>query len=81
MRARIKINPKTGIIYLPKVLIEDGFEGEVDMFGYGPVLVIVRPSTDLDMIIDCLTSVGKDIKMTSSMKAYSSNSSDKSKRR
>ena len=68
MRARIKINPKTGITYYSKVLIEDGFKGEFDVFGYGPVLVIIRPRTDPDMIMDCLTSIGKDIKMTPSMK-------------
>ena len=68
MRIRMKVNPKTGVTYLPKALVEDGFKGKVDLFGYGPVIVIIRPSTDTDVIIDCLTSIGKDIKMTPSMK-------------
>jgi hypothetical protein len=49
------------------VLIEDGFKGVVDMFGYRPVLVIIRPSTDPDTIVDCLMSVSKDIKMAPSL--------------
>lgn len=77
----MKINPKTGVIYLPKVLIEDGFKGAVDMFGYGPVLVIIRPGTDPDMIVDCLMSVSKDIKMTPSIKSHSDNSDNKSKQK
>jgi hypothetical protein len=67
MRTKIKINQKTGVIYLPMVLIEDGFKGVVDMFGYGPVLVIIRPGTDPDTIVDCLMSVSKDIKMAPSL--------------
>jgi len=67
MRTKIKINPKTGVIYLPMVLIEDGFKGVVDMFGYGSVLVIIRPGTDPDTIVDCLVSVSNDIKMAPSL--------------
>ena len=81
MRAQMKINAKTGVIYLPKVLIKDGFKGAVDLFGYGPVLVIIRPNTDPEMIIDCLTSVSKDIKMSPSMKSYSGKTDGKLERR
>jgi hypothetical protein len=47
MTITLKINPKTGVIYLPKVL-EDGFCREVDAFGAGPVLVTVRPDANLE---------------------------------
>ncbi len=61
MRIKLKINPKTGIIYLPKVLLEDGFTGEVDAFGSGPVLVIIRPHADVKTVKDRLKSVSKEI--------------------
>lgn len=68
MRIRLKINPKTGVIYLPRVLVEDGFKGEVDAFGAGPVLVIVRSDADLETIRDRLESVSKDIELTPRMR-------------
>jgi len=69
MRIRLKINPKTGVIYLPKVLVEDGFSGEVDAFGSGPVLVIIRPDADLETVKDRLDSVSKDIELTPRMRS------------
>jgi hypothetical protein len=68
LRIRLKINPKTGVIYLPRVLVEDGFKGEVDAFGAGPVLVIVRSDADLETIRDRLESVSKDIELTPRMR-------------
>ena len=68
MRIRMKINQKTGVTYVPKVLLEDGFKGDVNVFGYGPVLVIVRPGADIDTISESLTSINKDMKMTPNMK-------------
>ena len=64
MRIELRINPKTGVVYLPKTLIEDGFQGEVDAFGAGPVLVVIRPFTDVRTIKDCLSLISKDIELT-----------------
>lgn len=69
MRIRLKINPKTGVVYLPKVLLEDGFKGQADAFGSGPVVVIIRPDADLETVKDCLVSVSKDIELTPRMKS------------
>lgn len=69
MRIRLRINPKTGVIYLPKVLVEDGFKGEVDAFGAGPVLTIIRPDADLDAVKDFLESISKEIEQTPRMRS------------
>lgn len=64
MRIKIKINPKTGVIYLPKSMVEDGFNGEVDVFGAGSVLVITHPDADVMAIKESITLVAKDIDLT-----------------
>jgi len=64
MRIKIKINPKTGVIYLPKYMLEDGFNGEVDVFGAGSVLVITHPDADVMAIKESITLVSKDIELT-----------------
>ena len=64
----MKINPKTGVAYFPQELLEDGFTGAVDVFGFGPVVVLIRPDADLNTVKDCLVSVSKDIELTPRMR-------------
>jgi len=64
MRIKVKINPKTGVIYLPKHIVENGFNGEVDVFGAGSVLVITHPAADVMAIKESITLVAKDIDLT-----------------
>jgi hypothetical protein len=77
MRIRLRINPKTGVIYLPKVLVEDGFKGEVDAFGAGPVLTIIRPDADPSAVKDFLESVSKEIEQTPRMRSLFGHLSEK----
>ena len=64
MRIKIKINPKTGVVYLPREMVEDGFRGEVDAFGAGSVIVITHPDADVMAIKESITLVAKDIDLT-----------------
>jgi len=64
MRIKIKINPKTGVLYLPKSMVEDGFNGEVDVFGAGSVIVITHPDADVMAIKKSISLVAKDIELT-----------------
>ena len=65
MRIKIRINPKTGVVYLPKYMLEDGFRGEVDVFGAGSVLVIAHPDADVTTIKESVSLVARDIELTS----------------
>jgi len=64
VRIKIKINPKTGVVYLPKSVIEDGFKGEVDVYGAGSVLVIPHPDADAATIKKSMSLVARDIELT-----------------
>jgi hypothetical protein len=63
MRIKIKINPKTGVVYLPKYMLEDGFRGEVDAFGAGSVIVLTHPDADVSVIRKSISLVLKDIEL------------------
>lgn len=64
MRIKVKINPKTRVVYLPKSVIEEGFEGEVDVYGAGSVIVIPHPSADAATINESMSLVARDIELT-----------------
>jgi len=61
MRVILKIHPKTGVTYIPKYLLEDGFKGQIDVFGAGPVIVLIHPDADADAIKESLSLVSRDI--------------------
>jgi len=63
MRIKIKINPKTGVVYLPKYMLEDGFSGEVDAFGVGSVIVIAHPDADVSVIRESISLALKDVEL------------------
>lgn len=64
MRLKVRINPKTRVIYLPKDLVEDGFRGKIEVFAAGSVVVIIHPDADLPTINESLSLVSKDIELT-----------------
>lgn len=69
MRIKIKINPKTRVAYLPKSVIEEGFEGEVDVYGAGSVIVIPHPNADAATINESISLVARDIELTYSRRS------------
>lgn len=64
MRIKIKINPKTGVVYLPKYMLDDGFRGEVDAFGAGSVIVLTHPDADVSVIRESIALVLKDVDLS-----------------
>lgn len=79
MRRKIKINPKSGILYLPKDMLESGFKGEVDAFSAGSVIVITHPDADTATIKESISLVLKDIKLTPRGQSQAKMSLSKSK--
>ena len=69
MRIKIKINPKTRVAYLPKSVIEEGFKGEVDVYGAGSVIVIPHPNADAATINESISLVARDIELTYSRRS------------
>ena len=43
MRTKIKVNPKTGVFYMPKDLLSDGFKGEMDALSNAMTFTIIHP--------------------------------------
>jgi hypothetical protein len=69
MKIKVKINPKTRVAYVPKSIIEEGFEGEVDVYGAGSVIVIPHPNADLAAINESISLVARDIELTYSRRS------------
>ena len=64
MRTRFKINPNTGVVYLPKYWLEGGFKGQIDVFAAGSVVVMIHPNADIENIQESLGLVSKDIEVS-----------------
>ena len=69
MRIKVKINPKTGVVYLPRSVIEDGFKGGVDLYGVGSVIVIPHPDADISTIKESMSLVARDIELAPSRRS------------
>ncbi len=80
MRIKVKINPKTHVAYLPKCVIEEGFEGEVDVYGAGSVIVIPHPNADAATIKESISLVARDIELTYNRRSRQETHLPKSKR-
>ena len=63
MRPTIKINPKTGITYIPGGVRKEGFVGEVESFPNAITLTLVRPGSTLDDVEESLENVLRDIRI------------------
>lgn len=61
MRTRIKINPNTGVLYMPKDLLDDGFKGEMDALSNAITFTIIHPGADLEKVKESLEIMIKDI--------------------
>ena len=61
MRTKIKVNPNTGVLYMPKDLLADGFKGEMDALSNAMTFTIIHPSADLDKVKESLEIMLKDI--------------------
>jgi len=61
MRTKIKVNPKTGVFYMPKDLLDDGFKGEMDALSNAMTFTIVHPEANLQRVKESLEIMLRDI--------------------
>ena len=63
MRRKVRINPKTGVLYMPKELLNDGFKGEVDALANAMTFTIVHPDADLEKLKESLEILLREIEL------------------
>jgi len=63
MKRKIKINPEARIAHIPKEIIDQGFEGEVDAYANAITLTLVSPNTPLKEVERSLEIVLEDIRL------------------
>jgi len=61
MRTKIKVNPKTGVFYVPKDLLDDGFKGEMDALSNAMTFTIIHPEANLEKVKESLEIMLRDI--------------------
>lgn len=61
MRTRIKVNPKTGVFYVPKDLLDDGFKGEMDALANAMTFTFIHPEANLETVKESLEIMLRDI--------------------
>jgi hypothetical protein len=61
MRTKIKVNPKTGVFYVPKDLLDDGFKGEMDALVNSMTFTIIHPQANLERVKKSLQILIEDI--------------------
>lgn len=61
MMTKIKVNPKTGVLYMPKDLLDDGFKGEMDALVNSMIFTIIHPRADLEKVRKSLRILIDDI--------------------
>lgn len=61
MRTKIKVNPNTGVLYVPKDLLDDGFKGEMDALSNAMTFTIVHPEANLQKVKESLEIMLRDI--------------------
>lgn len=47
MKKKISINPQTGISYIPKDLVSNGYSGDVEVLINVVTATLIKPGTDL----------------------------------
>ena len=62
MKRKITINPEARIAYIPKELIDQGLQGELDGYANAITLTIVSPEASLEEVEKSLLIVLEDIR-------------------
>ena len=75
MKGQIKINPKTGIAYIPDNIRQEGFEGEVELLANAKTVTLFLPGASLDEIERSLLIVLDDIRLRKGKPSESQESS------
>ena len=61
MKKRISINPVTGIVYIPKDILNSGYAGEVEVLINAVTATLIKPGTDLQSVKRSLEITIQDI--------------------
>lgn len=61
MKTKIRVNANTGVLYIPKDLLDDGFKGQMDALGNAMTFTIIHPEANLQRVKESLEIVLKDI--------------------
>jgi len=63
VKRKLQINRKTGVLYLPRELMDDGFVGETSAYLAPDTLLITHPDADLDQVEANLELLLQEIKL------------------
>ena len=63
MRTKIKVNAKTGVLYMPKHLLNDGFKGEMNALTNAMTFTVIHPKADFQAVKQSLQILIDDIEM------------------
>lgn len=63
MKKKISINQQTGIVYIPRDLVSNGYHGEVDILINAVTATLIKPGTDLKSVIRSLEITIQDIEL------------------
>ncbi len=63
MKRKISINPKTGITYIPKDLVESGYRKDVELLANAITVTLIKPGTNLKSVKRSLEIVIQDIEL------------------
>ena len=63
MKKKISINQQTGIVYIPKDLVSNGYHGDVDILINAVTATLIKPGTDLKSVIRSLEITIQDIEL------------------
>lgn len=63
MKKKISINQQTGIVYIPKDLVSNGYYGDVDILINAVTATLIKPGTDLKSVIRSLEITIQDIEL------------------
>lgn len=63
MKKKISINSQTGISYIPKDLVSNGYVGEVEILINAVTATLIKPGTDLSSVKRSLEITIQDIEL------------------
>lgn len=63
MKTKIKVNANTGVFYMPKHLLNDGFKGEMDAMVNSMTFIFVHPEANLKAVKESLQILIEDISL------------------
>lgn len=61
MKTKVKVNENTGVFYMPKHLLNDGFKGELDALANAMTFILIHPLADLKAVKESLQILIDDI--------------------